>query len=258
MIELKHIAKELNRVQVLRDVNLTIETGETIAIIGKSGCGKSVTIKIIIGLMKPDSGQVIIDGEDITHLTERELFPLRMRFGMLFQMSALFDSMTVGENIGLGLKELTNFTDEEISRKVADKLSLVGMSGLEHYMPSELSGGMKKRVGLARARVTEPEIMIYDEPTTGLDPIMASTINKLIYDLKHEFTMTSFVITHDLSAVEKVADRVALLDEGVIRFTGSYEEFKASSDPVIRQFLEGRIDVPEIPEATKFESSGNE
>ena len=257
MIELRHIAIELNKVQVLRDVNLTIETGETIAIVGKSGCGKSVTIKIIIGLMKPDSGQVIIDGEDITHYTDKQLFPIRIRFGMLFQMAALFDSMTVGDNVGLGLKELTNLADEEIAHRVAEKLSLMGMSGTEHYMPSELSGGMKKRVGLARALVTEPEIIIYDEPTTGLDPIMAATINQIIYDLKSELSMTSIVITHDLNTVERVADRVALLDDGVIRFIGSFGEFKESSVPVIRQFLEGRIDEPVLPEDTALERSGN-
>lgn len=254
MIELRGIAKNLNGVTVLQNLNLTIETGETMAIIGCSGCGKTVTLKLLIGLMKPDKGRIIIDGEDITDYSEKEFYFIRKRFGMLFQMSALFDSMTVGENVGLGLRELSNFTEVEIAQKVAQKLELVGLPGIEGYMPASLSGGMKKRVGLARALATEPDIIIYDEPTTGLDPIMADIINRLIYDLKQEFSLTSIVVTHDLITVSKVADRVAMLHQGEVMFLGTYQDLQESTEPVVRQFIEGSAKGPIKPPVSRLSS----
>ena len=200
-IELQEIKKYFGEKPVLRNMNLSINQGETHVVIGRSGCGKSVMLKHIVGLYKPDSGRVFVDGEDITDLPEHELYRVRKKFGFLFQGSALLDSLTVGENVGLGLTELSKYPSSEIKRIVAEKLAMVGMTGIEDYMPADLSGGMKKRVGLARAIAMEPEIIIYDEPTTGLDPIMADSINELIIHLKDQLNITSIVVTHDMASV---------------------------------------------------------
>ncbi len=247
MIDIQHLRKYFNGRPVLRDVNLYLERGETVAVIGRSGCGKSVLLKHVVGLIRPDSGKVIVDGVDVFSLGERELSTFRRRFGVLFQGGALLDSLTVGENIALPLREHTNLSEDDVRERVSEKLSIVGLPGIEDMMPSELSGGMKKRVALARALIMEPEIILYDEPTTGLDPIMSAIITKLICDLKEEFSITSIVVTHDMTSAVKVADRIAMLHRGVIIFDGEPEEVGSSTDPVVHQFVNGLVDGPIKP-----------
>jgi len=244
MIEIKNVFKSFGDNRVLRGVDLTINKGETTVIIGRSGCGKSVLLKLIIGLLKPDSGKILVNGDDITSLNEGQLNKLRQKFGMLFQASALFDSMTVDENVGLGLREHTRLPEEEIRRRVKQKLRLVGLSGVEHLKPAELSGGMKKRVGLARAIAMDPEYVLYDEPTTGLDPIMADVINELIINLRNTLSITSIAVTHDIVSAYKIADRIAMLYQGKIIFAGTPEEVKNTNHPVVRQFIEGSAQGP--------------
>lgn len=238
MIEIKNIHKSFGKNYVLRGANLNIEKGKTTVIIGPSGCGKSVLLKLIIGLLKPDEGKIFVDGTDITRLSDKQLYETRKKFGFLFQGAALFDSMTVGENVGLGLAENNLKPPEEIRKVVAEKLNLVGLKGTEHLMPSELSGGMKKRVGLARAIAIEPEFILYDEPTTGLDPVMSESIDGLIDDLATKLKVTSIVVTHDIFSVYEVADKVAMIHDGVIHFEGTPRELEASEDAVVREFLE--------------------
>lgn len=223
---------------VLRGVNLDIQTGETLAIIGQSGCGKSVLLKHIIGLLRPDSGSVEVDGAEVHTLPDRELYALRARFGFLFQGAALFDSMTVAENVALGLVENTDMAEADVRRIVAEKLDMVGLPGIERLKPAELSGGMKKRVGLARALATNPDYLLYDEPTTGLDPVMSNQIDALIADLTARLNVTSIVVTHDMFSVYTIAHRVALLHEGRTYFQGTPDELRASQDVVVRDFLE--------------------
>lgn len=246
-IELRQVYKSFGNKQVLRGVSLSARQGETLAIIGQSGVGKSVILKLMVGLIKPDKGMVLVDGEDINDAGEESLFRIRKKFGFLFQGSALLDSLTVGENVGLGLTEHLSFSQGEIRRIVADKLGMVGMQGVEDYLPSDLSGGMKKRVGLARAIAMEPEIILYDEPTTGLDPITADSINELIVYLKNRLAITSVVVTHDMTSVRRVADRVAMLHDDEIIFTGTIAELDITDNPVVRQFIEGRAEGPIKP-----------
>jgi len=246
-IELRQVYKSFGSKQVLRGVSLSARQGETLAIIGQSGVGKSVILKLMVGLIKPDRGMVLVDGEDINDAGEESLFRIRKKFGFLFQGSALLDSLTVEENVGLGLTEHLSFSQGEIRRIVADKLGMVGMQGVEDYLPSDLSGGMKKRVGLARAIAMEPEIILYDEPTTGLDPITADSINELIVYLKNRLAITSVVVTHDMTSVRRVADRVAMLHDGEIIFTGTMAELDITDNPVVRQFIEGRAEGPIKP-----------
>jgi phospholipid/cholesterol/gamma-HCH transport system ATP-binding protein len=243
-IEFSHVRKSFGDKQVLLDVNLAVQSGEILAVIGRSGCGKSVMLKLMVGLLSPDGGSVRVDGEDIARMDERALERIRGKFGVLFQGGALLDSLTVGENVALGLVERSGRGPEEIRRIVGEKLGMVGMEGIERQMPADLSGGMKKRVGLARAIAMDPEIVLYDEPTTGLDPIMADAINGLITRLKARLPITSVVVTHDMTSVIKIADRVAMLHEGRIIFTGSVAELESVDDPVVRQFVEGRADGP--------------
>ncbi|MDX9760165.1 MAG: ABC transporter ATP-binding protein [Bacteroidota bacterium] len=239
MIELRDLHKQFNGGQrVLRGVDLTIETGETLAIVGQSGCGKSVLLKHIIGLLVPDAGEVIIDGKNIHQLPERELYDLRRRFGFLFQSAALFDSMTVYENVALGLVENSTLPDDEIRSIVAEKLQMVGLPGIEQKKPAELSGGMRKRVGLARALATNPDYLLYDEPTTGLDPVMSNQIDALIAEITGKLNATSIVVTHDMFSVYTIVHRVAMMHEGRIYFTGTPSEFQSAEDPVIRDFIE--------------------
>ena len=240
MIEIVDLHKSFGDNKVLDGVNLTISKGETTTIIGRSGVGKSVLLKHIIGLVKPDEGKILIDGEDITLCKNEKLVKLRQRFGMLFQGSALFDSMTVEENVGLGLREHTKLPEEEIREIVREKLRLVGLSGVENSKPAELSGGMKKRVGLARAIAMNPEYILYDEPTTGLDPIMADAINYLIIRMKNELNVTSIAVTHDIVSAYKISNRIAMIYEGKIIFVGTPEEVKNTDDPIVRQFVEGK------------------
>ena len=246
-IELIDVWKSFGGEPVLKGVNISMKEGETLVVIGRSGCGKSVMIKHMVGLHKPDRGEIYIDGEDITNLTERELFEVRKKFGFLFQSSALLDSLTVGENVGLGLTERSTNSHEVIRSIVKEKLAMVGMAGTENYMPADLSGGMKKRVGLARAIAMEPEIVLYDEPTTGLDPIMADSINELIIALKNELNITSVVVTHEMTSARKVGDRIAMLYEGEIIFSGTVPELDATDNPVVRQFVEGHAEGPIKP-----------
>lgn len=244
MIVIENLKKHLDGKWVLDGVDLTIESGETIVIIGQSGCGKSVLLKHIVGLMQADEGRVIIDNNDIAKMNRRSLNELRLRIGVLFQGSALFDSITVGENVGFPLLEQKRMKLKDVIPIVHDKLELVGLEDVANKMPAELSGGMKKRVGLARAIATDPDIVLYDEPTTGLDPIMADVINDLILELKHKIRMTSVVVTHDMKSAYKVADRIAMLFGGKIIFVGTPDELKRSRNPVIQQFIEGSAKGP--------------
>lgn len=244
MIEILDLHKSFNNNHVLKGLNLTVNHGETMVVIGGSGCGKSVLLKHIIGILRPDKGRVSIDEKDISRMDETEMNELRKRFGMLFQGAALFDSMPVWENVGFSLKEHRGLTDNEIRRIAAEKLSLVGLKEIEDLMPSELSGGMRKRVGLARAIAMDPDILLYDEPTTGLDPIMADVINELIIKMKERLNVTSIVITHDMVSAYKIADRIAMMYGGVIQGVGTPEEIKETSDPIIRQFITGSSEGP--------------
>jgi phospholipid/cholesterol/gamma-HCH transport system ATP-binding protein len=239
MIEITDLYKSFGDKRVLNGVNLTIEKGETITIIGRSGEGKSVLIKHIIGLLKPDRGLIRIDGEDITRYDTSRMVALRKRFGMLFQGAALFDSMTVDENVGLGLREHNIHPESRVRAIVREKLAQVGLQDVEHIKPAELSGGMKKRVGLARAIAMDPEFILYDEPTTGLDPIMADAINDLIIHLKNTLTVTSIAVTHDMVSAYKISDRIAMLYGGKIIMTGTPEEIKNSDSEIVQQFITG-------------------
>lgn len=239
MIEVIDLHKSFGNNHVLRGVNLRIEKGESVVVIGGSGSGKSVLIKNIIGLLRPDSGKVIIDGVDITVLKEKELYEVRRKFGMLFQYAALFDSMKVWENVAFALIRQKGMREKEARDVAIEKLRMVGLVGVEDLMPSELSGGMKKRVGLARAIAHEPEILLYDEPTTGLDPIMADAINDLIIEMRNKLKVTSIAITHDMNSAYKIADRIAMLYNGVIIETGTPEEIKNTKNPIVRQFITG-------------------
>ena len=238
MIEIKDLYKNFGSKKVLQGVNLTIEKGETLVIIGRSGCGKSVLIKHIVGLLEPNSGYIKVEGKIVSDLTQKELYELRKKFGVLFQGSALFDSMTVEENVGLPLVESKNdYLKSDIKKFVEEKLELVGLSGVLSLKPSELSGGMKKRVALARALITNPSYILYDEPTTGLDPIMSDSIDNLIKDLAEKLNVTSVVVTHDMYSVKNVADKVAMMNDGVIYFTSKPEELISSTDKVIVDFI---------------------
>lgn len=238
MIEIKNLHKRFGQNKVLNGVDLDIFPGETIVIIGKSGCGKSVLIKHIVGLLQPDAGYVKVEGEIINDLDQKRLYEIRKKFGFLFQGAALFDSMTIEENVGLPLVESKNgFTKSEILKAVREKLELVGLTNVEKLKPAELSGGMKKRVGLARALITNPDYILYDEPTTGLDPIMSDSIDALIKELSGKIKVTSVVVTHDMYSVKNIADKVAMLHDGKIYFTGSTDELLKSSDQVILDFI---------------------
>ncbi|MGH7450050.1 MAG: ABC transporter ATP-binding protein [bacterium] len=236
--------KSFNGKPVLRGVDLDIPNGETQIIIGRSGCGKSVLLKHIIGLIKPEAGQIFVDGEEVTSLSSRELYRLRRKFGMLFQGAALFDSMTVEENVALGVREHRMFDEPEIQRRVAEKLELVGLPNTQQMKPAELSGGMKKRVGLARALMMDPEFVLFDEPTTGLDPITSDAINDLIIDCTNKLGVTSIVVTHDMTSAYKVGHRFSMLHDGQVIFTGTPEEVRNTQHPIVRQFIEGRAEGP--------------
>lgn len=251
MIDIIGLHKSFGNNHVLRGVSLRINKGESVVVIGGSGSGKSVLIKHIIGLLRPDKGTVVVDGVDPSRLNENELNEFRKKFGMLFQSSALFDSMSVWENVGFGLKQHTKLHDAEIKEIAREKLKLVGLVGVEDLMPAELSGGMRKRVGLARAIAMEPEILLYDEPTTGLDPIMADAINDLIIEMRERLNITSIAITHDIKSAYKIADRIAMLYNGIIIETGTPDEIKNTSNPVVRQFIEGSAVGPIILEGVK-------
>jgi len=238
VISIQDLRKSFDAHEVLRGVTFDIADGETVAVIGQSGCGKSVLLKHIIGLMKPDSGAVIVDGVNVSKARASALQKLRRHFGFLFQGSALFDSMTVMENITLGLREHDERDREKLARITKEKLALVGLKNIEDAMPSDLSGGMKKRVALARALAGEPRYMFYDEPTTGLDPVTSDQIDALIKELTSKLKVTSIIVTHDMFTVERIAHRVIFLYEGRVYFDGTPEAFERSDDPVCGQFLD--------------------
>jgi phospholipid/cholesterol/gamma-HCH transport system ATP-binding protein len=238
MIEIKNLHKSFGDKKVLKGINLDIQTGETIVIIGRSGCGKSVLIKHIVGLLEPDEGYVKVEGKIVSDLSEKELYQLRKKFGFLFQGAALFDSMTVEENVGLPLTENINkYSPNEIHSIIEDKLSVVDLTGIQDLKPAELSGGMKKRVGLARALISNPDYILYDEPTTGLDPIMSDSIDNTIKNLADKLNVTSIVVTHDMYSVKNVADKVAMINDGIIYFVGTPEELLKEKDEVIVDFI---------------------
>ena len=244
MIKIENLFKSFEDNKVLDGLNLTVSKSKTIVVIGRSGCGKSVLLKHIIGLLHQDEGRIIVDNQEVAKLDRAGLEKLRMKFGMLFQSSALFDSLTVGENVGFGLLENTGLSHKEISKRVKERLELVGLPDTEDLMPAELSGGMKKRVGLARAICADPKIILYDEPTTGLDPIMADAINNLIIKLHDRLKVTSVVVTHDIKSAYRVADEIAMLYKGKIIEMGSPQEIEETKNPVVRQFIEGKAHGP--------------
>ncbi len=228
---------------ILDGVSFRVETGESVVIIGRSGGGKSVLLKHLIGLLTPDEGQVLIDGENLCGLGERELLRVRQKFGMLFQGAALFDSMTVAENVAFALRRLRHGKDEEIEKKVAEALDMVELSGTEGKNPSELSGGMRKRVGLARAIIYEPQIVLYDEPTTGLDPVVSDSIDQLIMRVRDRLKVTTVVVTHDMRSARRVGQRIMMLHNKKLYFNGTPEQLFSSTDPVIYNFVNG-ISIP--------------
>ena len=246
LIELKDVSKRFGRLIVLRHLDLKIEKGQSLVVIGASGTGKSVMLKHIVGLLRPDDGEVYFDGHRIDHLAERELMIIRERFGFLFQMGALFDSLTVEQNVGFPLVEHTNKNAEEIREVVTEKLRLVGLPEVGKKMPMELSGGQRKRVALARAIALNPEVILYDEPTTGLDPVRSDVINELIIKLKRELNVTSIVVTHDMQSAFKVADRIVMLHEGRLIFDGSPDDIKSTDNEVVRRFVTGAADEEEL------------
>ena len=244
MIRIVGLHKTFGGNSVLRGVDLEIVRGEVMVIIGQSGSGKSVLLKHLIGLLDPDRGEIYIDGREVTRLPRRARLDVARRFGYLFQGAALFDSLTVAENVAFGLERYTDLDRDGIRRRVTESLDRVGLRGVEDLMPHELSGGMKKRVGLARAIAYGPEIILYDEPSTGIDPIRADSINDLILQLKREMGVTSVVITHDMVSTFKLADRIAMLYEGRIIEVGTAAAIKASANPVVQQFIHGRATGP--------------
>ncbi|MEJ2184938.1 MAG: ABC transporter ATP-binding protein [Gemmatimonadota bacterium] len=239
-IELEGVHKAFGAKVVLAGVSLDVREGETLAVIGASGVGKSVLLKTIVGLLAPDEGRVTVDGEVVTELTRERLYDLRRRVGYVFQFAALFDSMTIAENLTMGLKRIRGMAEEEMVERVAEALRLVELEGYQDQYPAQLSGGQRKRAGLARAIITHPKYLLYDEPTTGLDPVTTAVIDRLITKLDQELNVTSVLVTHDMQSAYRVSDRIAMLHEGRIRFVGTPAEIQNAEDLVVRGFIEGR------------------
>jgi len=244
LIEIRNVWKRFPQQEVLRGVDLAIKKGESIVVIGQSGCGKSVLLKHIMRLLDPDRGEVLFEGRDVGDLNGNDLTRYRRRVGMLFQSAALFDSLTVAENVGLGLKESRRHTAGEIEERVAEKLKLVGLAEAHDKRPSELSGGMRKRVGLARAIANDPEVLLYDEPTTGLDPITADMIDELIVALNLRLHVTSIAVTHDMKSAFKIADRIVMLYQGRVQFDGTPEQVRTTDNALVQQFITGSSSGP--------------
>jgi phospholipid/cholesterol/gamma-HCH transport system ATP-binding protein len=246
MIEVRELKKRFGAHSILDGVSFRIEKGESVVIIGRSGGGKSVLLKHLIGLLKPDAGQVLIEGENVVPMNERELLHVRRKFGMLFQSAALFDSLTVAENVGFAFRRERSLPKEEIRRKVAEMLEMVDLPGTEDKKTSELSGGMKKRVGLARAIIYQPKIVLYDEPTTGLDPIVSDSIDQLILRVRDRLDVTTVVVTHDMRSARRLGQRIMMLHNQRVYATGTPEEIFQSEDPIVRRFIEGVSDPKEL------------
>jgi phospholipid/cholesterol/gamma-HCH transport system ATP-binding protein len=244
-ILLEDIHKAFGDKQILRGFTLEVKEGETVALIGASGSGKSVMLKHIVGLITPDRGRVVVDGTEVVGLPRNELYDLRRKVGYVFQFAALFDSMTIGENVGMGLRRVAGMTEEEIRQRVEESLAVVELEGFEDRLPSEISGGQRKRVGLARGIATRPQYVLYDEPTTGLDPVTTTVIDRLILRTRDELQVTSIVVTHDMNSAFRVADRIGMLYDGQVRFIGTPDEIRATEDPVVKGFVEG---IPELLE----------
>ncbi len=252
MIQLVDVHKAFGTKRVLQGFTLDIREGETMVIIGYSGTGKSVAIKHIVGLLEPDRGTVIVDGQEVPTLRRRELYALRAKIGYVFQFAALFDSLTIGDNVAMGLRRQDDLEESEIAARVEEALDLVDLPGVEDRFPAELSGGMRKRVGLARAIALRPKYILYDEPTTGLDPVTSAVIDQLMIRMREKLGVTGIVITHDMRSAYTVGTRIAMLYEGQVRQVGTVDEIRHSSDPVVRQFIEGKatIDDPELVRAS--------
>ncbi|MBA2685800.1 MAG: ABC transporter ATP-binding protein [Gemmatimonadaceae bacterium] len=245
MIKLKDVYKAFGEKKVLQGFSLDVTEGETMVIIGYSGTGKSVAIKHIVGLLEPDSGQVFVDDKDVPNLPRRELYALRAKIGYVFQFAALFDSMSIGDNVAMGLRKL-EMNDDEIRGRVSEALRLVDLPDTETRYPAELSGGMRKRVGIARAIALRPKYILYDEPTTGLDPVTSAVIDELMIRMRKQLGVTSVVITHDMRSAYSVGSRIAMLYEGRVRQVGTVDEIRNTKDPVVRQFIEGRATMNEV------------
>lgn len=245
LLDVEDLVQRIGGQEILRGFSIRVYAGETLVLLGKSGGGKSVFLRHLIGLMRPISGRIVFEGTDITFLSERQLEPVRRKIGMVFQDGALFDSMSVAENVAFPLRERGERDESVIHKKIHDALALVNMTGHEHKMPVNLSGGMRKRVALARAIVSPPDVILYDEPTAGLDPIVSDSINKLIRRLQRQLAVTSIVVTHDMASCFHIADRVALLHEGKVYFYGTPDDLRTTTDPVIRSFVDGRSDEAE-------------
>ncbi|MCH7933967.1 MAG: ABC transporter ATP-binding protein [Gemmatimonadetes bacterium] len=239
-IVLRDVYRAFGTNQVLRGLDLEVQDGETLSVIGFSGAGKSVVLKHMVGLIRPDSGDVVVDGKNVNELDVEELNALRRDVGYVFQFAALFDSMSIAENVAMGLRRVPGTYEEEIVSRVRECLALVELEGIEDQYPSELSGGMVKRAGLARAIATRPKYLLYDEPTTGLDPVTVTVIDRLIVRMKEELGVTGIVVTHDIESAYRISDRIAMLHDGRIRICGTVDEIRGSDDPLLRSFLEGR------------------
>src|SRR3954468_6177957 len=248
MIQLIDIHKSFGPKKVLQGFTLDVVEGETMVIIGYSGTGKSVTIKHIVGLLEPDAGQVLVDGLDVPHLPRRELYQLRARIGYVFQFAALFDSFTIGENVAMGLRKQQALDEADIQERVREALDLVDLPNVENRFPAELSGGMRKRVGIARAIALRPKYILYDEPTTGLDPVTSAVIDQLMIRLRDRLGVTSIVITHDMRSAYTVGTRIAMLYQGRVRYVGTVEEIQRTTDPIVRQFIDGKPDIEPEPQ----------
>ncbi|MEE2896917.1 MAG: ABC transporter ATP-binding protein [Gemmatimonadota bacterium] len=247
-IRLFDVEKAFGNVQILRRLTLTIHDGETVSIIGGSGSGKSTALKHMVGLLRPDDGEVYVDEQNVSRLDQESLYELRRNVGYVFQFAALFDSMTIAQNVGMGLKRIPDMSDEAIDERVAECLRMVDLDGTEEKLPAQLSGGQRKRAGFARAIATRPKYMLYDEPTTGLDPVTTAVIDELIVRMSDELGVTGVVITHDMKSAFRISDRIAMLYDGRIRFDGTPDELRACEDPLVRGFVEGR---PELMEQVR-------
>jgi phospholipid/cholesterol/gamma-HCH transport system ATP-binding protein len=239
-IVLDNVFKSFGQRAILEGLSLEVRDGETVAVIGHSGVGKSVLLKTVVRLLVPDRGRAIVDGQDVSELGTEQLYEMRRRVGYVFQFAALFDSMSVRDNVAMGLRRIATMNDDDIAHRVAESLRLVEMDGFEDRMPGQLSGGQRKRVGLARAIATRPKYLLYDEPTTGLDPVTTAVIDGLIQRMRNELNVTSVVVTHDMKSAYRIADRIAMLHKGRIRYIGTPEETQTASDPIVRSFVEGR------------------